>query len=98
GRTPAEAATMAFEAGADMLLIAGIDANDRGHAGDGPATLLAAGTAGRVSVDRLEASVLRILEAKARHGILSDALAADAGVLNSAQHRALALEVARRAV
>ena len=82
-RTPAEAATMAFEAGADMLLIAGIDPDDRGHAGDGPATLLAAVQSGRCPTERLDASVLRILEAKARRGIPVRALcAADGRRLN----------------
>ena len=97
-RTAAEAATLAFEAGADMLLIAGIDTSDRGRAGDGPAMLLAALRSGRVSVDRLDASVLRILEAKARRGILSGASPGEPAGLNSPEHRALALEVARMAV
>jgi beta-N-acetylhexosaminidase len=99
-RTAAEAATLAFEAGADMLLIAGIDTSDRGRAGDGPALLLAAVRSGRVPIDRLDASVVRILEAKAQRGILSAAVRAepDAVSLNGPEHRALALEVARRAV
>jgi beta-N-acetylhexosaminidase len=46
--------------------------------------------------------VLRILEAKARRGILPGAVAPpavpDESVLNSAEHRALALDVARKAV
>src|SRR6266581_343084 len=69
-RAAAEAAVQAFEAGADMLLIAGINADDRLHLGDGPPALLAAVQSGRVSEDRLDASVLRILEAKAKRGIL----------------------------
>jgi len=108
-RTAAEAAILAFEAGADMLLIAGIDREDRAQAGGGPATLQAAVKSGRISVERLEASVLRILETKARRRILSAGvppepdLAAlpaepDAAPLNGPEHRALALEVARRAV
>ena len=97
-RTAAEAATLAFEAGADMLLIAGIDTADRGRAGDGPAMLLAAVRSGRVPLDRLDASVLRILAAKARRGILSGASPGEPTGLNSPEHRALALEVARKAV
>ena len=51
-------------------------------------------------MDRLDASVLRILEAKARRGILSAAVPAepDQTALNGPEHRALALEVARKAV
>jgi beta-N-acetylhexosaminidase len=101
-RTAAEAAIQAFEAGADMLLIAGITAEDRAHLGDGPPLLLAAVQSGRVSEARLDASVLRILEAKAKRGILPGFVAPptvpDASVLNSSEHRALALEVARKAV
>jgi beta-N-acetylhexosaminidase len=101
-RPAADAAVQAFEAGADMLLIAGITADDRRHLGDGPPALLAAVQSGRVSEERLNASVLRILEAKAKRGILPGAAAAavtpDVAVLNSPEHRALALDVARRAV
>jgi len=101
-RTAAEAAIQAFEAGADMLLIAGINADDRAHLAEGPPALLAAVQSGRVSETRLDQSVLRILEAKARRGILQGAVAPptvpDVAVLNSEAHRALALDVARKAV
>src|SRR5438132_4879466 len=101
-RSAAEAAVQAFEAGADMLLIAGINADDRMHLGDGPPALLAAVQAGRITEERLNASVLRILEAKAKRGVVAGAAPAavlpDASVLNSPEHRALALDVARKAV
>jgi beta-N-acetylhexosaminidase len=101
-RPAAQAAVQAFEAGADMLLISGITADDRRHLADGPPALLAAVQSGRISEERLNASVLRILEAKAKRGILLGAAAPaavpDAAVLNSPEHRALALDVARRAV
>ena len=98
-RTPADAAIDAFDAGADMLLIAGITQDDRMHLGDGPPALLAAVQSGRISEARLDQSVLRILTAKARRGLLSGTLVApDASVLNSPQDRALALDVARKAV
>jgi beta-N-acetylhexosaminidase len=101
-RPAAEAAVQAFEAGADMLLIAGITADDRRHLAEGPPALLAAVQAGRVSEERLNASVVRILEAKAKRGILPGAVppttVPDAAVLNSLEHRALALDVARKAV
>jgi beta-N-acetylhexosaminidase len=101
-RPAAEAAIQAFEAGADMLLIAGIKSDDRQHLGDGPPALLDAVKSGRVSEARLDQSVLRILEAKARRGILAGAVVAPVnpgiGVLNSAEHRALALDAARKAV
>jgi beta-N-acetylhexosaminidase len=101
-RTAAEAAVEAFEAGSDFLLIAGITAEDRAHLADGPPALLAAIKSGRVSEARLDASVLRILEAKAKRGILPGfavpPAVGNATVLNSPEHRALALEVARKAV
>src|SRR6202011_3790808 len=85
-RPAAEAAIQAFEAGADMLLIAGINSDDRMHLGDGPPALLAAVQSGRVSEERLNASVLRILEAKAKRGILPGSTppptSPDIGVLN----------------
>jgi beta-N-acetylhexosaminidase len=101
-RPAAEAAVEAFEAGADMLLIAGTTADDRLKLGDGPPALLAAVRSGRVSEARLNVSVLRVLEAKARRGVLAGAASApavpDAAVLHSPEHRRLALEVARKAV
>jgi beta-N-acetylhexosaminidase len=101
-RPAAEAAVQAFDAGADMLLIAGITAEDRAHLGEGPPALLAAVQSGRISEPRLDASVLRILEAKAKRGVLLGAVPApatpDVSVLNSPEHRALALDVARKAV
>jgi beta-N-acetylhexosaminidase len=101
-RSAAEAAVQAFEAGADMLLIAGITPEDRAVLGDGPPALLAAVRSGRVSEARLDESVVRVLEAKLRRGIVAGFAAApaapDQSVLNSPQHRALALEAARKAV
>jgi beta-N-acetylhexosaminidase len=100
-RPAAEAAVQAFEAGADMLLIAGINADDRMRLGDGPQALLAAIQSGRVSEERLDASALRILETKAKRGILADSgvvVRPDTSVLGSPEHRALALDVARAAI
>src|SRR6266851_1357998 len=101
-RPAAEAAVQAFEAGADMLLIAGITVDDRRHLAEGPPALHAAVQSGRVSEERLSASVLRILEAKAKRGILPGFVPAaavpDAAVLNCPDHRALALDAARKAV
>jgi beta-N-acetylhexosaminidase len=93
-RSAAGAAVEAFEAGADMLLVAGITAEDRAHLGEGPPALLAAVHSGRVPEERLDASVLRILEAKARRGIL----AGQPGPGPLVQHGDLALDVARKAV
>jgi beta-N-acetylhexosaminidase len=57
---------------------------------------------GRVTEARLDESVLRVLEAKLRRGVAPGLVAAhptpDASTLNSPEHRALALEVARKAV
>ena len=98
-RPAAEAAVEAFAAGADLLLSAGITAAERARLADGPAALLAAVRAGRVDGARLDASVVRVLEAKARRGLLGGPpRAADLAVLDSGEHRRLALEVARRAV
>jgi beta-N-acetylhexosaminidase len=100
-RTAAGAAVEAFDAGADMLLIAGITAEDRAHLGDGPPALLQAVQSGRISETRLDASVLRILAAKARRGLLpghAQLGPPDVSVLNSADHRELALDVARKSV
>jgi beta-N-acetylhexosaminidase len=98
-RSAAEAAIEAFEAGADLLLIAGIKEDDRNKLGEAPPALLRAVKSGRVSEQRLNESVLRVLEAKERRGILSrNAASVDQAVLNSAEHRALALEVARKAI
>jgi beta-N-acetylhexosaminidase len=102
GHPSAEAAVHAFEAGADMLLIAGIASVDLLHLSDGPPALLGAIREGRISEARLDASVLRILEVKARRGVLPGAVpppvTPDVSVLNSAEHQALALQAARRAV
>ncbi len=101
-RSAAEAAVEAFEAGADMLLVAGITAEDRARLGEGPPALLAAVQSGRVTEERLDQSVLRVLEAKLKRGIVAGVVSAPAtpseSVLNSPEHRALALEAARKAV
>ncbi len=101
-RGAAEAAVEAFEAGADMLLVAGITPADRARLGEGPPALLTAVRSGRVSEQRLNASVLRILEAKLRRGIVPGVtpkpVSPPLSVLNSPEHRALALDAARRAV
>jgi beta-N-acetylhexosaminidase len=101
-RSAAEAAVEAFDAGADMLLVAGITGEDRARLGEGPPALLAAVRSGRISEERLDASVLRVLEAKLRRGIVPGVAAPPAQppltVLNSPEHRQLALDAARRAV
>ena len=101
-RTAAEAAVEAFEAGADMLLVAGITAEDRAQLAEGPPALLEAVRSGRVSEERLDASVLRVLEAKLRRGVIPDLAtppqAPSVSTLNSPEHRALALDAARKGV
>jgi beta-N-acetylhexosaminidase len=91
----AEAAVEAFEAGADLLLVAGITAEDRAHLGEGPPALLAAVQSGRISAERLDASVLRVLQAKERRGLLSGQAKPPPPLV---RHDELALEVARRAI
>jgi beta-N-acetylhexosaminidase len=94
-RELAQASVQAFEAGADLLLIAGTDAQVRRRAAEAPSMLLAAVRAGRISEARLDASVVRILSTKARRGV---GRRPDPSVLAGEAHRALALDVARRAV
>jgi beta-N-acetylhexosaminidase len=93
-RSAAEAAVEAFEAGADLLLVAGISAEDHAHVADAPRVLLAAVQSGRIAEERLDASVLRVLETKRRRGILAGEPARPPLV----GHAELALEVARRAI
>ena len=99
-RSSAEAAVDAFLAGADLLLIAGVTERDHQRLGDGPRLLLEAVRAGRVSVERLDASVLRVLLAKARRGVLPGAglPSPSADAVGRVAHRELALDVARKAV
>ncbi len=94
----AEAAVAAFVAGADVLLFRRDAAEQRrAHA-----LLLAALNAGAISMERLDASVRRILLAKERLGLLSAGAgqdtAPDISVVGSPEHGALAAEVAGRAV
>jgi beta-N-acetylhexosaminidase len=96
-RSAAEAAVQAFEAGADMLLVAGIKSEDRARLGEGPRALLEAVQSGRVSQSRLDTSVLRILEAKSKRGMLDGAPPqGDLSEVGSVAHRALAQEAATR--
>jgi beta-N-acetylhexosaminidase len=93
-RSVGEAAVEAFEAGADLLLVAGITDEDRALLAEAPRLLLAAVQSGRISEERLEASVLRVLETKRRRGTLGGEGAGRPLV----GHGELALEVARRAI
>ena len=100
-RSAADAAVAAFQAGADVLLVAGITLEDRARLGEGPKALLQAVRDGQVSEQRLDASVLRVLEAKARRGIFGEPSATPRpglDVVGSAEHRALSLGALRRAV
>lgn len=102
-RSAAEAAVQAFEAGADMLLIAGIENEDRERLAEGPRAMLEAVRSGRVSEERLDASVLRILEAKLRRGVAESPLAEvepapGLEVVGSAAHRAISRQAARQAI
>lgn len=94
----AEAAVAAFVAGADILLFRRDAAEQRrAHT-----LLLAELSAGAISMERLDASVRRILLAKERLGLLGASAAPDArpdiSVVGSPEHRALAIEAAGRAV
>lgn len=97
GLSVAEAAVRAFEAGADVLCVAAIAPDDLDRIEEAPAALLEAVRVGRISAERLDASVRRILDVKARRATppVGDD---DVQILGSAEHRALALEAARRAI
>lgn len=70
----AEAALAAFKAGADVLLFGADKGRDPDAFVPAQERLLQAVQSGEISMQRLDASVLRILEAKQRFGILSPAL------------------------
>jgi beta-N-acetylhexosaminidase len=101
-RTIPEAAIQALLAGADLLLVSGLRAADRIHPGAAPKALAAAVRSGRVSQARLDQSVLRILETKIRRGIIPSGFPAPKppglAAVGSADHQAVALEVARRSI
>ena len=92
------AAALAFAAGADVLLF------NRDHAmhKEAFANLVRAVREQKVSEGQLDASVQRILNAKARFGLLTPALVEDparAGEsMARSEHRALALELAGKAI
>jgi beta-N-acetylhexosaminidase len=101
-RSAATAAVLAFEAGADMLLLAGISSDDREHLREGPQALIDAVRSGRISEQRIDESVRRILGTKLRRGIIAGLVEPppqpDLEIVGSPDHRALALEIARRAI
>ena len=98
GYPPPVAATHAFAAGADVLLF------NRDHAMHKQAfiKLVQAVKEGKVSEEQLDSSVRRILEAKEKFGILNPRLVADptksGGSTATAEHHALALELAQKAI
>jgi beta-N-acetylhexosaminidase len=98
GYPPPVGAPLAFAAGADILLF------NRDHAMQREAftNLVQAIEDGKVSTERLDESVRRVLEAKERFRILNPTLVADpvrAGESTAtAEHHALALELAQKAI
>jgi beta-N-acetylhexosaminidase len=98
GYPPSMGAPLALAAGADILLF------NRDHAMHklAFANLVQAAEEGKVSQEQLDSSVRRILEAKQKFGILNPTLIADparAGESTAtAEHHALALELARKAI
>jgi beta-N-acetylhexosaminidase len=98
GYPPALGAVLAFAAGADLLLF------NRDHAmhKQAFANLVQAVQNGEVSLERLDASVRRILEAKEKFGILNSALVGDPAKAGEAtatpEHGALAMELANKAM
>ena len=98
GYPPPVGAPLALAAGADLLLF------NRDHAMHklAFANLVGAVKEGKVSQEQLDSSVRRILEAKEKFGILNPTRIADparAGESTAtAEHHALALELARKAI
>jgi beta-N-acetylhexosaminidase len=98
GYPPPVGAPLALTAGADLLLF------NRDHAMHKNAftNLLQTIKDGKVSQEQLDASVRRVLEAKAQFGILHPRLVADPAKAGestaTAEHHALALELARKAI
>jgi beta-N-acetylhexosaminidase len=98
GYPPPVAAVLAFTAGADLLLF------NRDHVmhQEAFANLVQSVRKGKVSLEQLDVSVSRIMEAKAKFGILTPTLIAEpakAGELTATdEHHALALELARNAI
>lgn len=91
-------ATLAFAAGADLLLF------NRDHAmhKEAFANLVQAVEDGKVSQEQLDLSIRRILEAKEKFGILHPELVGDSAKASASagttEHHALALELARKAI
>ena len=98
GYPPPIGAPLALAAGADLLLFN----RDHSMQREAFANLLQTIEAGTVSQKQLDASVSRIVQAKAKFGILHPALIvepANAGESTAtAEHHALALELARKAI
>ncbi|HJQ14382.1 MAG TPA: beta-N-acetylhexosaminidase [Anaerolineales bacterium] len=98
GYPPPVGAPLAFAAGADLLLF------NRDHAMQREAftNLMQVIQSSKISREQLDASVRRILEAKERFGVLNPTLVADpvrAGESTAtAEHHALALELAQKAI
>jgi beta-N-acetylhexosaminidase len=96
-----EAAQLAFRAGADVLAYGA----DIGHTPDESLAayrrLLGLVQSGEISEDRLDASVRRILSVKEAYGLLDwqpTDLDVIAGKVGSADHRAVAAEIARQSI
>lgn len=94
-----EAAVLAFQAGADLLLFGadrGHDLSEGRHAYD---YLLTQVEAGSISEDRLNLSVTRILKLKARYGLLSrQEPASDLSQVGSVEHHRLADRIAEASI
>lgn len=93
--TPEEIALRAVDAGVDALLVSHTYAVQRAML----ETLLAAVRSGRISAERVAASAYRILRMKQQRAMgLAPAPDTAPDLVGTAEHRELALQVARRAV
>ncbi|NJK61498.1 MAG: glycoside hydrolase family 3 protein [Synechococcaceae cyanobacterium SM2_3_1] len=94
----AEAALLAFEAGADVLLFGA----DAGHSAREPQLaydlLLGAVQQGRISRERLDASVGRILQQKARSGLWHPAPLPPLKQIGKSSHQAVAQQIAEASI
>ncbi len=98
GYPPPVGATLAFAAGADLLLFN----LDHAMHKQAFANLMRSVEEGKVSQGQLDSSVRRILEAKEKFGILNPVLVANPAKADeftaTTEHHALALELARKAI
>ncbi len=100
---PAEAAIEGFKAGVDLMMLAEEHYDhDAGQYLENQRALIRAVIqavdSGRISRQRVDEAVTRVLRLKSEAGWTTDPAPADASLVGSPQHRAIELDVARKAI